>query len=183
MLRLAVCLALQRPRTRRASRAPRGAARPAVVELFTSEGCSSCPPAEAVLAELARRPDVLALAFHVEYWDSLGWRDRFGLPEAVRRQDQYARSPWWAPERIYARRVVLTVVLTMSAPDRRAIEAAVTGVRTGIAVEMTNDGGDLVVALGGGQCLAPSEVLLIAYLHKAISEIGRGRNGRTLRRV
>ena len=59
--------------------------RPAVVELFTSEGCSSCPPAEAYLGELAQRPDVLALAFHVDYWDGLGWRDRFVIPEATPR--------------------------------------------------------------------------------------------------
>src|SRR5580692_10502230 len=67
-------------------------ARPAVVELFTSEGCSSCPPAEAYIGELAQRRDVLALAFHVEYWDDLGWRDRFGLPDAVHRQQAYARA-------------------------------------------------------------------------------------------
>jgi hypothetical protein len=57
--------------------------RPAVVELFTPEGCSSCPPAEAYVGELAQRPDVLALAFHVDYWDDLGWRDRFGLSRGV----------------------------------------------------------------------------------------------------
>src|SRR5271165_4678879 len=67
-------------------------ARPAVVELFTSEGCSSCPPAEAYLGELAARRDVLALAFHVGYWDDLGWRDRFGLTEAVQRQNIYAKN-------------------------------------------------------------------------------------------
>ena len=66
--------------------------RPAVVELFTSEGCSSCPPAETYIGELAQRRDVLALAFHVDYWDDLGWRDRFGLPEAVQRQRAYAKS-------------------------------------------------------------------------------------------
>src|SRR5208282_4725552 len=65
--------------------------RPAVVELFTSEGCSSCPPAEAYLGELAQRREVLALAYHVDYWDHLGWHDRFGLPEAVQRQRAYAR--------------------------------------------------------------------------------------------
>jgi len=66
--------------------------RPAVVELFTSEGCSSCPPAEAFLGELAQRRDVLALAFHVDYWDDLGWRDRFGLAEAVQRQRIYTKT-------------------------------------------------------------------------------------------
>src|SRR5215475_6112073 len=55
------------------------ASRPVVLELFTSQGCSSCPPAEAYLRQLSTRPDVIALAFHVDYWDDLGWRDRFAL--------------------------------------------------------------------------------------------------------
>jgi len=67
--------------------------RPAVVELFTSEGCSSCPPAETFLGELAHRHDVLALAYHVDYWDELGWRDRFGLTEAVNRQAKLRENP------------------------------------------------------------------------------------------
>ncbi|MGO9931641.1 MAG: DUF1223 domain-containing protein [Steroidobacteraceae bacterium] len=53
--------------------------RPAVLELFTSEGCSSCPPAEVIINELAHRSDVLPLSFHVDYWDGLGWRDRYSL--------------------------------------------------------------------------------------------------------
>jgi hypothetical protein len=65
---------------------------PAVVELFSSEGCSSCPPAEAYTAELAQRTDVLALTLHVTYWDNLGWPDRFGLPQATQRQRGYAEA-------------------------------------------------------------------------------------------
>lgn len=65
---------------------------PVVVELFTSQGCSSCPPADAMLADLARDPDVLPLSFHVDYWDYLGWKDRFAQPEFTRRQQNYARS-------------------------------------------------------------------------------------------
>ncbi len=63
-----------------------------MVELFTSQGCSSCPPADTYLGELTQRRDVLALAFHVDYWDDLGWRDRFGLPDAVERQRAYAKA-------------------------------------------------------------------------------------------
>src|SRR3984957_21042604 len=66
--------------------------RPTVVELYTSEGCSSCPPAEAQIGKLAKHDDIIALAFHVDYWDDLGWRDRFGLPEAVTRKRQYAHT-------------------------------------------------------------------------------------------
>jgi hypothetical protein len=68
------------------------ATRPAVVELFTSQGCSSCPPADAYLGKLTTRTDVIALAFHVTYWDDLGWRDRFALAEAVERQNLYAKN-------------------------------------------------------------------------------------------
>ena len=64
-------------------------ANPAVVELFTSQGCSSCPPADANLVVLAKRPDVLALSFHVTYWDQLGWKDTFDSPAYTERQSDY----------------------------------------------------------------------------------------------
>jgi hypothetical protein len=65
---------------------------PVVVELFTSQGCNSCPPADTVLAELTGRGDVLPLSFHVTYWDRPGWADTFGLEAATARQEAYARS-------------------------------------------------------------------------------------------
>ena len=72
--------------------APGAAAEPApvVVELFTSQGCNSCPPADRLLGELAGRDDVLPLSWHVTYWDRLGWPDTFGLQDSTRRQEVYA---------------------------------------------------------------------------------------------
>ena len=64
-----------------------GATVPAVVELYTSEGCNSCPPADRWLSSLKGRDDVVALAFHVDYWDSLGWKDRFAQPQFTQRQN------------------------------------------------------------------------------------------------
>ncbi|WP_405404774.1 DUF1223 domain-containing protein [Paracoccus sp. Ld10] len=66
--------------------------RPVVVELFTSQGCSSCPPADAMLTMLAGQNDVLALSYHVDYWDYLGWADSFARPEFTERQTAYAHA-------------------------------------------------------------------------------------------
>lgn len=64
-------------------------ARPVVVELYTSQGCSSCPPADAFMGELTSRPEVLPLSFHVDYWDYLGFKDGFAIAQATRRQKVY----------------------------------------------------------------------------------------------
>ena len=65
---------------------------PVVVELFTSQGCASCPPADALMHKLVEREDVLALAFHVDYWDYIGWKDVFADPTYTQRQKDYARA-------------------------------------------------------------------------------------------
>ena len=65
---------------------------PVVLELFTSQGCSSCPPADIAVARAADRPDVIALSFNVTYWDHLGWKDTFARPEFTARQEAYARA-------------------------------------------------------------------------------------------
>ncbi|MEA2336401.1 MAG: hypothetical protein QOE82_408 [Thermoanaerobaculia bacterium] len=76
--------------------APKLGSVPVVVELFTSQGCSSCPPADALIHDIANDPAmrgrVIPLAFHVDYWDSLGWRDPFSSAEWSQRQTRYART-------------------------------------------------------------------------------------------
>ncbi|MBY6152967.1 DUF1223 domain-containing protein [Vannielia litorea] len=69
---------------------PAAAEPPVVVELYTSQGCSSCPPADEILAKLAKKPGVIALALHVDYWDYIGWKDAFARPEHTKRQKAYA---------------------------------------------------------------------------------------------
>jgi hypothetical protein len=78
---------------------------PVVVELFTSQGCNSCPPADRLLGELADRDDVLPLSFHVTYWDRLGWPDTFGLEDSTRRQQFYAE--WLGQRRVYTPQMVI----------------------------------------------------------------------------
>src|SRR5436305_3102491 len=65
---------------------------PWAIELFTSQGCSSCPPADLQLGKLCRRADIVALSFHVDYWDYIGWKDRFATHETTERQRSYARA-------------------------------------------------------------------------------------------
>jgi hypothetical protein len=154
--------------------------RPAVVELFTSEGCSSCPPAETYIGELAQRRDVLALAFHVDYWDDLGWRDRFGLPEAAQRQRVYAKSLRLSS--VYTPQVVIDGKDNFVGSDVKSIGRALTGNRNGVAVALSVRDGEVFIDLDAQQKGAPSDVLLVAYLRTAVSSIGRGENaGRTLK--
>jgi hypothetical protein len=153
--------------------------RPAVVELFTSEGCSSCPPAETYVGELAKRADVLALSFHVDYWDDLGWRDRFGIPEATPRQRTYAKALHLST--VYTPQVVIDGRENFVGSDRRSIGGALEENRSGIPVSIAVRDGAVVVDLISQPGISASDVVLVAYQQSAVSAIGRGENsGRTL---
>ena len=153
--------------------------RRAVIELYTSQGCSSCPPADTLLGELAQQPNVLALAFHVDYWNDLGWKDPYSLPDAAIRQSAYSRAR--AHASVYTPQVVVDGAEEFLGSDRSRIARAVAGVRTGVPIMLDVAERNLVVALGSAQCPAPSDVLAITFLRKATSKIGRGENsGRTL---
>lgn len=146
--------------------------RPAVVELFTSEGCSSCPPAEALLGELARRPDVVALAWHVDYWNNGAWRDRFTMAEARPRQEVYQRR--LDLDDIYTPQMVIDGTRDVIGSERPAVLAALAGRRDGVPVALARDGGDLVATIGAGADKA--DVLLVADTGAAETEVKGGEN-------
>ncbi len=93
---------------------------PVVLELFTSQGCSACPPADALLGMLGAREGIIALAFHVPYWDHMGWRDPFALPVSAQRQRAYARS--LKQRSIYTPQLVVQGAAETIGHDRAAVE-------------------------------------------------------------
>jgi hypothetical protein len=156
--------------------------RPIVVELFTSEGCSSCPPADALLAELAGRPDVLALSFHVDYWDRLGWKDPFSSPDATRRQHGYADLLGLAT--VYTPQMVVDGRYQAVGSDRSGVERVLGSARRSrdeVPVALTVDHGRAQIALGPGADGAAATLLLIGFDRRHVSAVSRGENGgRTL---
>jgi len=92
---------------------------PVVVELFTSQGCSSCPPADAFLNDLSRRDDVIALSLHVDYWDYIGWEDPFATPESTNRQRRYA--PVLVERSVYTPQMVIDGAAHEVGSKRKAV--------------------------------------------------------------
>ncbi len=94
---------------------------PWAVELFTSQGCNSCPPADVFLGKLAKRPNIVALSFHVDYWDYIGWKDPFASREATERQRAYARV--LKQRYVYTPEMVIDGIGHDTGRDPRLIEA------------------------------------------------------------
>jgi hypothetical protein len=153
--------------------------RPAVVELYTSQGCSSCPPADTLLGELSQMPSVLALSFHVDYWDSLGWRDHFALAMARERQRGYVETLGLSSA--FTPQVVVDGRSSFVGSDKRRILAAMAEPRNTIPIIVEVARGELTVTVPERQDRERYDVNLIAYLPQATTNIGRGENsGRTL---
>ena len=153
--------------------------RPLVVELFTSQGCSSCPPAEASLGQLSARPDVVALAFHVDYWDDLGWRDRFGLAQSVSRQNVYARNLHRTT--VYTPQLVIDGRFDAVGAGGGIVAGALAEPRSQVPVTLSLHDAALHVAVGVQPQPGVCDVWLVAYRRHALSAIGRGENaGRNL---
>lgn len=165
-----------------ASASAAGAAeRPVVVELFTSQGCSSCPPANAYLNDLTQgRADVLPLAFHVTYWDRLGWKDPFSLSEATSRQDRYGHR---FGDGSYTPEIVVDGASSHVGSYREEIGTAIDAAKqhgvTAASVNVAKESDGLSVNVGAGQ--GRGRVLLIGFDHAHTTPIRRGENGgRTL---
>lgn len=153
---------------------------PVVVELFTSQGCSSCPPADAFLTDLAhQRPDVLPLSFHVTYWDYLGWKDRYSLDAATTRQREYAR--FLGEDGVYTPQMVVDGTTGFVGSNRsQGLSVIATAAHKSIPISVTRDGQALLINVGAGAGRA--RVLLVGFDPAHETPIGRGENGgRTLR--
>ena len=173
--------ATEAPRAMR-NAAPSDPARLVVAELFTSEGCSSCPPADALLADLAGRPDVLALSFHVDYWDRLGWRDPFSSAWATARQRAYARTldgRSYTPELVVGGTVGF-VGSRRSEARQRIAEAPAPSASVGVTARRA--GGRVEAQVVTERAPAGSVVHVALVQREAVTNVARGENrGRTLR--
>jgi hypothetical protein len=163
---------------------------PVLVELFTSEGCSSCPPADALLAKLdAQQPvagaRVIVLSEHVTYWNSLGWRDPFSLDAMTERQQKYAQR--FGLGEVYTPQAVVDGAAELVGSDERAMLRAVGkaagSAKTPVSIENAEvAGGEVRFAVRGGD--GKAELMAALAEDSAQSSVLRGENGgRTLRHV
>lgn len=158
---------------------------PVLVELFTSQGCSSCPPAEAYLGELAQRDDLVVLSMHVNYWDYIGWKDPFASDDTTNRQRAYGLRI--GQGRVYTPQMVMNGVFDAVGSRRGLVNQAISKARTGsqIAVALTMESaGGLLISLPATAYDGDAAIWLARYDDEHITEVQRGENsGRTLRNV
>lgn len=159
----------------------------AVVELFTSQGCSSCPPADKIIGDLANDPNVIALSMPIDYWDYLGWKDTLADSRFSARQRAYSRMR--GDREVYTPQAVVNGEVHVIGSDREAIETAIEGTATGngvmsIPVTMSVEGRALNVSVAAAGAQTPHKhgEVWICSISKAIPiTVGRGENrGREL---
>ncbi len=149
-----------------------------VVELFTSQGCSSCPPADRLLSAMAHDPNKVALTFPVDYWDFIGWKDTFAEPAFSARQKAYAAVR--GDSHVYTPQAVIDGLVDAVGSDRTAIEQAVAaynghdGALT-IPMRVRETGGVLHIDVAAGEG-APASVYVLRVIRSQTVAIGRGEN-------
>jgi len=153
----------------------------AVVELFTSQGCSSCPPADQIIGELAKDPNVIALSMPIEYWDYLGWKDTLADSRFSARQKAYSQMR--GDRDVYTPQVIVNGSANVIGSDRAAIDSAIqntqktTGVMS-VPVTMTLSGKQINVSVAASKAATPGHgEVWICSVSKAVPiSIGRGEN-------
>lgn len=150
--------------------------RPVVVELFTSQGCSSCPPADAYLRKLAKRTDVLPLAFHVDYWDRLGWRDTLDDPSFTARQRGYAAS--LGLPNIYTPQMVIDGTSEGVGNEESDIDSKIAraGGDPSVDIRLVEQDGSAKLVLAASPRKVKATLWLIRYRKAANVTIARGEN-------
>lgn len=159
-----------------------GPARASVIELFTSQGCSSCPPADRILRQLSEHPGIIALSFPVSYWDYLGWRDTLARPENAERQRAYAQLQ--GDGQVFTPQVVINGLKTCVGSDLHAIEAALKSTAAAITVSsvplaVRHESGKLVIEAGAAPPKSRhrnGKVWVAAVRHSLPVAIGSGEN-------
>lgn len=151
--------------------------RPIVVELFTSQGCSSCPPADRLLGELAQRADVLALGYHISYWDHLGWKDPLSSEASTARQKAYAHR--LSGGQVYTPQMVVEGTSEMVGSRRGEVLAALREAHPAAVAPASFAGDRHSVTIGPGD--GSGEVLLVRFAQRRATQVGAGENaGRAL---
>ncbi|MEO0745645.1 MAG: DUF1223 domain-containing protein [Pseudomonadota bacterium] len=155
---------------------------PVVVELFTSQGCSSCPPADALMHDLAERDDVIALALHVDYWDYIGWKDEFADPDYAKRQRGYAveggRRSVYTPQMIINGETDIVGTRPMELSKVIAEHSARPET---VKLDVARDGDTLNIAAEAHGASGPFLVHMVRYTPERTAKITRGENaGHTL---
>lgn len=152
-----------------------------LVELFTSQGCSSCPPADETLTYLAQRKDVLALSLHVDYWDYLGWQDTFAHAEHTARQAEYRDR--LGSRVLFTPQVVVGGTESVPGYKRSMIEGAIARAAESpqdASIEIQKEDGMLHAEISNKGAQRASTIWVAAYDRSATVEIERGENaGRT----
>src|ERR1700694_684000 len=152
----------------------------AVVELFTSQGCSSCPPADQIIGELAKDPALIALSMPIDYWDYLGWKDTLADARFSARQKAYSQMR--GDREVYTPQVVVNGSAHVIGSDRAGIESAIAKKADGVMsvpVSMTLSGKQInisVAASGEGPAAAHGEVWICSISKAVPISIGRGEN-------
>ncbi len=146
----------------------------AVLELFTSQGCASCPPADELIAELRERKDLVVLAYHVDYWDYIGWADTFGSQENSDFQRSYAAS--WGKNRIYTPQMVINGSVDVVGSRRAEVDDAIDKATLPLRVRMGYKDGILEIGVNAAIGLPESSIWLVTFRSEANVEIERGEN-------